>query len=84
MTRKAGNGLSATLATATCTLLGTAALTPVRAQEAGDWALESALLYYGEGDGRVQDGDGPTLHEGREGVAGRAAEEGGAIGVSGF
>jgi len=44
------------LAAAACGLLGTAA--PAISQGAepkGKWDIDSALLYYGEGDGRVQD-----------------------------
>ncbi|HEX5789140.1 MAG TPA: DUF3570 domain-containing protein [Woeseiaceae bacterium] len=55
MTKQHGSGLSATLATATCTLLGTAAANAVLAEEADDWDFDTALLYYGESDGRVQD-----------------------------
>ena len=47
--------INATLASATCALLGTSAATPVNAQEEADWEFDTALLYYGEGDGRVQD-----------------------------
>ncbi len=43
------------LAAATCTLLGTAAATPVAAQEEPRWEFDTALLYYGESDDRVQD-----------------------------
>ncbi len=43
------------LAAATCTLLGSAAAGPVMAQEPSSWKLDTALLYYGEGDARVQD-----------------------------
>jgi hypothetical protein len=46
---------AATLATATCALLGTTALTPVQAQEEPEWEFDTALLYYGESDSRVQD-----------------------------
>jgi hypothetical protein len=47
--------ISATLASATCALLGTSTTTPVKAQEEANWELDTALLYYGEGDGRVED-----------------------------
>lgn len=55
MTKRPGPGLSATLATATCTLLGTTAATAVHAEEADEWDFDTALLYYGESDDRVQD-----------------------------
>lgn len=48
--------VSAALATATCALLGTAVVAPVLAQEEPAWDFNTALLYYGEADGRVQDG----------------------------
>ena len=47
--------LRSSLAAATCTLLGSAPLTEVSAQESLPWQLDTALLYYGEQDGRVQD-----------------------------
>jgi len=47
---------NATLAAATCALLGSAVAAPVAAQdEASAWSVDSALLYYGESDGRVRD-----------------------------
>lgn len=46
---------AASLAAATCTLLGTATTVPVEAQEENDWEFDTALLYYGEADDRVQD-----------------------------
>lgn len=46
---------AASIATATCTLLGTAAAVPVQAQAEGNWEFDTALLYYGETDDRVQD-----------------------------
>lgn len=46
---------AAKLATATCALLGTAATVPVHAQEEPEWEFDTALLYYGENDNRVQD-----------------------------
>ncbi len=46
---------AATLASATCALLGTTTLTPVHAQEEPAWEFDTALLYYGESDNRVQD-----------------------------
>jgi hypothetical protein len=47
--------VSGALAAATCTLLGTTALEPVQAQEEPGWDFNTSLLYYGEGDDRVQD-----------------------------
>ena len=49
------SGVARTLASATCALLGTTTLTPVSAQEEPDWEFDTALLYYNEGDNRVQD-----------------------------
>lgn len=46
--------LGATLAAATCALLGASAA-PVMADEAERWSFDTALLYYGENDDRVQD-----------------------------
>jgi len=46
---------AAKLATATCALLGTAVTVPVHAQEEPEWEFDTALLYYGESDDRVQD-----------------------------
>jgi hypothetical protein len=47
---------NATLAAATCALLGSAIATPVAAQEeSARWSFDSALLYYGESDDRVRD-----------------------------
>lgn len=45
--------VSAALAAATCSLLGTAA--PVHAAQDPDWKFNTALLYYGEDNRRVQD-----------------------------
>lgn len=45
--------LGAALAAAACALLGSAG--PAQAQEAKRWSFDSALLYYGESDDRVQD-----------------------------
>ena len=47
--------ISGALAAATCTLLGTAAVEPVEAQEEPGWDFNTSLLYYGEADDRVQD-----------------------------
>jgi hypothetical protein len=50
------DNFNATLAAATCALLGSAVATPVAAQEeAGRWSFDSTLLYYGESDDRVRD-----------------------------
>ena len=43
------------LAAATCSLLGTAVAMPVSAQEEPTWEFDTAFLYYGESDDRVQD-----------------------------
>jgi hypothetical protein len=43
------------LTAATCTLLGSAPIGAVDAQEALPWQLDTALLFYGEQDGRVKD-----------------------------
>lgn len=45
----------ATLAAATCALLGTTAAAPVDAQEEPKWDFNTSLLYYGEDENRVQD-----------------------------
>ena len=55
LTRKNERSVSATLAAATCALLGTTAVTPVDAQEEPEWDFNTSLLYYGEDEGRVQD-----------------------------
>jgi hypothetical protein len=47
--------ISATLAAATCSLLGTSAPGPVQAAEDPDWKFNTAFLYYGEDNRRVQD-----------------------------
>jgi hypothetical protein len=52
--RKTGN-VAQVLAAATCTLLGTTATAPAVAQEEPEWEFDTALLYYGESDDRVQD-----------------------------
>jgi hypothetical protein len=49
------NNLSAALAAATCALLGTSAAAPAMADESERWSFDTALLYYGESDDRVQD-----------------------------
>jgi hypothetical protein len=47
--------ITATLAAATCSLLGSSLPQPVQAQEEPGWDFNTALLYYGEDDDRVQD-----------------------------
>ena len=47
--------ITATLAAATCSLLGTNMPEPVQAQEDPGWDFNTALLYYGEDNNRVQD-----------------------------
>lgn len=53
--RKNSRQISATLATATCALLGGAIPAHVEAQEEPDWSFNTALLYYGEDEDRVND-----------------------------
>jgi hypothetical protein len=48
--------IGATLATATCGLLGALPAAPAVAQEVGKWEVNTSLLYYGESDDRVTDG----------------------------
>jgi hypothetical protein len=55
MTNRKQPSVSAALAAATCSLLGTAPTAPVQAQEEPGWDFNMALLYYGEDDDRVQD-----------------------------
>jgi hypothetical protein len=43
------------LAAATAALLGTGVATDVAAQELTPWEIDTAMLYYGESDGRVRD-----------------------------
>lgn len=47
--------ITGTLAAATCTLLGSHLPEPVQAQEDSTWDFDTALLYYGEDNDRVQD-----------------------------
>ncbi|MDH3409712.1 MAG: DUF3570 domain-containing protein [Gammaproteobacteria bacterium] len=47
--------ITGALAAATCTLLGTSSPEPVQAQEEPGWDFNTALLYYGEDNDRVQD-----------------------------
>lgn len=53
--RKKERSVSATLAAATCALLGTTVAAPVDAQEEPTWDFNTSLLYYGEDENRVQD-----------------------------
>lgn len=53
--------LSGTLAAATCTLLGSHLPEAVQAQEEPGWDFDTALLYYGEDDDRIQDLSFATL-----------------------
>lgn len=55
MSRGKNKSVAAALATATCALLGTTAVTPVQAQEDPGWEFNTALLYYGEDNNRVED-----------------------------
>jgi len=55
MNNKDNLSISAALATATCTLLGTAASSPAIAQEEPAWDFNTSLLYYGEDGDRVKD-----------------------------
>jgi opacity protein-like surface antigen len=43
------------LTAATCALLGSVAVAPVQAQEDPNWDFDTALLFYGEDNDRVQD-----------------------------
>jgi hypothetical protein len=54
-TRRKDRAVSATLAAATCTLLGAGIPAPVDAQEEPKWDFNTSLLYYGEDEDRVQD-----------------------------
>lgn len=47
--------IGATLATATCGLLGALPAVPAAAQEAPKWEVDTSLLFYGEDDSRVTD-----------------------------
>ena len=55
MKDKSGTRLSPGLAAATCALLGSAAPMVVNAQGEPRWDFDTALLYYGENDDRVED-----------------------------
>jgi hypothetical protein len=47
--------LRTSLAAATCSLLGASPAAKVHAEETTPWVIDTAALYYGEQDGRVQD-----------------------------
>jgi hypothetical protein len=47
--------IGGSLAAATCALLGPGTPTTVIAQELTPWNIDTAMLYYGESDGRVKD-----------------------------
>lgn len=54
--RRSGAGqVGASLAAATCALLGSGAPRPAVAQDIGQWQFNTAGLYYGESGGRVRD-----------------------------
>ena len=55
MSKQNSRSIAASLATAACSLLGSSAVSPVQAQEEPGWDFNTALLYYGESDDRVQD-----------------------------
>jgi hypothetical protein len=55
MSKDSKRSISATLATATCALLGNALTQPVQAQEEPGWDFNTSFLYYGEDADRVQD-----------------------------
>ncbi|NIA27162.1 MAG: DUF3570 domain-containing protein, partial [Desulfobulbaceae bacterium] len=55
MSNKTKLSITGALAAATCTLLGSGIPEPVQAQEEPGWDFNTALLYYGEDNNRVQD-----------------------------
>ncbi len=55
MAEKQPASVSAALAAATCSLLGSMPAAPVQAEEEPNWDFNTALLYYGEDNDRVQD-----------------------------
>jgi hypothetical protein len=55
MSRRKEGSISAALAAATCSLLGTGIPTAVDAQEEPTWDFNTSLLYYGEDEDRVQE-----------------------------
>jgi hypothetical protein len=52
---EADRNFNAALTAATCALLSSGISTPAAAEEADKWRFNTALLYYGESDNRVQD-----------------------------
>jgi hypothetical protein len=55
MSKNNSKQISVALATATCALLGGTAPSTAKAQEEPKWEFDTALLYYGEDNDRVQD-----------------------------
>jgi hypothetical protein len=55
MSKESNKNISATLATATCALLGGTIAQPVQAQEEPGWDFNTSVLYYGEDEDRIQD-----------------------------
>lgn len=55
MSKKDAQSITGALAAATCTLLGSSLPEAVQAQEEAGWDFNTALLYYGEDEDRVQD-----------------------------
>jgi hypothetical protein len=55
MRKQKSKSISTTLATATCALLGSATSAQVQAEEEPGWDFNTALLYYGEDEDRIQD-----------------------------
>ena len=55
MANRKQTSITGTLTAATCTLLGSHIPDAVQAQEDPTWDFDTALLYYGEDDDRVQD-----------------------------
>jgi len=55
MSQKDNRSISAALAAATCTLLGTTAPAAAVAQQEPTWDFNTSLLYYGEDEDRVKD-----------------------------
>lgn len=55
MSNKREKTISAALATATCSLLGSGIPAPVDAQEEPEWDFNTSVLFYGEDEDRVQD-----------------------------
>ncbi len=55
MQLKKPSAIGASIAAATCGLLGSLPAAKVMAQDSNPWQVDSALLYYGENDSRVKD-----------------------------